>query len=307
MKNNVYVRTNRSYKTISITRILFIIPMIIYGIYKNGIFLYREGLISLYMMLKPIMIILGSALIGAIVNIIYEYLIKKNKDNLIDVLFSSFTIEYGILLACIMSINVNIYIYFIITFIVLFITRFINNRVNAICIAFLLIYVCNYYLEGFSFANIYESTKDFAYGFMDYMVGRAPGGIASTHILFLILALFGLFLTNSNKSLISLTSMVSYLCIVAIFTLIKGGDIAGILFSNNYLFIASLIATDSVTSCYTHNGMIIYGILIAILSFIIYFVNPVIAPVVAVLIISLFNNLIDRKSNNYASNNSLKS
>ena len=114
-------------------------------------------------------------------------------------------------------------------------------------------------------------------------------------------------LTNSNKSLISLTSMVSYVCIVAIFTLIKGGDIAGILFSNNYLFIASLIATDSVTSCYTHNGMIIYGILIAILSFIIYFVNPVIAPIVAVLIISLFNNLIDRKSNNYASNNSLKS
>lgn len=300
MKSNVYVRSNRSIKSISLTRMLLLIPMILYGIYKNGIFLYKSDLVNTYDMLKPIIIILGSALIGALANVIYEYLFKRSKDNIIDVLFSSFSIEYGVLVACIMSINVNIYIYFGVLFVVLLLTKFTNNRINSMCIAFLIIYIISYYMSGFEYANIYEANKSFALEFMDYLIGRAPGGIAATHILFLLLALFGMFLTNNNKSTITLTSIIVYILLLGGFSIFSHTDFSSNLFCNNFLFIAGFIATDSVTSCYTKNGMILYGLLMAILSFGLYLVNPIIAPIISVLVLSLFNNLIDRKTNNYA-------
>ncbi len=300
MNSNVYVRSNRSIKSISLTRIILILPMIIYGLYKNGLFLYRSNLVNLYTMFKPLIIIIGSALIGALVNIIYEYLIKRSKDNLIDAMFSSFAIEYGILVACIMSINVNIYIYFGVLSLVLFLTKFSNNRINSMCIAYLIIFFISDYLEGFNFANVYESSRTFALEFMDYLVGRAPGGIASTHILFLCLGLFGLFLTNNNKSTITLTSILTYTVILLIYTTISKNNFESILFANNFLFIASFIATDSVTSCYTKNGMVVYGVLMGILSFALYLIIPILAPIIAVMILSLFNNLIDRKTNSYA-------
>ena len=38
--NNVYIRSKKNIFNISIVRIILLIPMILYGIYKNGIFLY---------------------------------------------------------------------------------------------------------------------------------------------------------------------------------------------------------------------------------------------------------------------------
>ena len=46
MKNNVYVRSNKSIKSITLTKLLFLLPLIIYGFYKNGIYLYQEHYIS---------------------------------------------------------------------------------------------------------------------------------------------------------------------------------------------------------------------------------------------------------------------
>ena len=45
MKNNVYIRSDRSIFTISITRICLLIPLIIYGFYNNGIHLYNNDYI----------------------------------------------------------------------------------------------------------------------------------------------------------------------------------------------------------------------------------------------------------------------
>ena len=40
MKNNVYVRSNRSIKNITLLRMLLLLPLIIYGVYKNGVYLF---------------------------------------------------------------------------------------------------------------------------------------------------------------------------------------------------------------------------------------------------------------------------
>lgn len=297
MNNNVYVRSSKSIFSISLTRMLFIIPMIIYGFYKNGIYLYQNGYISLFNMFRPLIIIFGSAIIAALINIIYECIIKKNKDKLVNILFSSFTIEYAVLIACVMSININLVIYFSVLTILLFVSKFLKNRVNIMAIIFLVIYAISYFTNGFSYANSYENNKVFSYTLMDYFIGRDSGGIASTHIIFLLLAMFGLFITNNNKTDISLSSIVTFIIVAILVSLFNRMDVVKILFNNNIPFIFSLIATDSVTSCYTGKGMIIFGVLVGLISALISIINPIIAPYIAIALVSLFNVLIDKYSN----------
>ncbi len=301
--SNIYVRSSRSIKSITLTRLLLLIPMMAYGIYKNGLFLYIHHHVGIEGLIKPFLLIVGSALIGGIVNIIYEYGIKRKKEKLSEALFSSFHIEYAVLSACITSINVNLAVYFGVLTGVLFLSKFVSNRINIMCIIFLSIYGISYYTDGFYFANAYETSKVFNLGFMDYLIGRGPGGIASTHIILLILALFGAFLTNNNKTNITLFAILSYVIPLFLFCLIKEKNFTNLLFSNNYLFMVSFIATDSVTSCYTPKGMMIFGTLIGLLSFGLFLINPITAPCISILIISLFNNLIDRKSNHFANRN----
>ena len=52
--NNVYVRGNTSIKSISLTRLFLLLPLIIYGCYKNGVYLYTSNYINLFDMFRPI-------------------------------------------------------------------------------------------------------------------------------------------------------------------------------------------------------------------------------------------------------------
>ncbi|HQC83747.1 MAG TPA: RnfABCDGE type electron transport complex subunit D [Bacilli bacterium] len=298
MKNNVYVRSNRSIQTISLTRMVLLLPMIIYGIYKNGIYLYMHHYCGVMGLFKPIIIIFGGALIGALVNIIYEYIFKHSKDSLLSILFSSFHIEYGLIIGCLMSININVYLYFIILFIGLFISKFVKNRVNIMALIFIIIYILQSKMfGGFSYINAYESSKVFSYEFMDYMIGRGVGGIATTHIILLIIALFGMYVTNNNKNHISLVSILTIILLFAFYSIYSNHPFIPLIFAYNYLFICSYVATDFVTSCYTVKGTILYGSIVGILLFGFYFLNPILAPYIAILIASVLNNLIDRKVN----------
>lgn len=298
MNNNVYVRSNGSIKTISLTRIAFLLPLIIYGIYKNGIYLYKEGYTNLFGLFKPIILIILGAFIGGLVNIIYEYVIKKRKDKLINVLFSSFHIEWGIILACISSINTNFLIFSIITFIILFLSKLFKIHFNIMSIIFILIYIFHIILyNSYSYLNVYEQSKELSLSFMDYLIGRGPGGIACSHIILLLIAIIGLYFTNNNKTNITISSILTLIILFTLLSIFKGISISGLLFDNNYLFIMTFVATDSYTSCYTVPGEIIYGILVGILTFIFYFVNPIIAPYIGITIVSLFNIVIDKKAN----------
>lgn len=247
-------------------------------------------------MFRPLIIILGGALIGIMINTLYEKIIQRNNDRLLDIIFSSFTIEYAILIGCITSINVNLIVYFSVLTIFLIISKFIKNRVNIMALIFIIIYIISIYLNNYEFANTYELSKTFSYTLMDYMIGRGAGGIASTHIIFLLLALFGLYMTNNNKTAITISSLISLIITLLIISFFQKSDIIDIIFHNNYLFIFGLVATDSVTSSYTLEGMIVFGVLIGLLTGIISIFNPIIAPFIAILVVSLFNILLDKYS-----------
>lgn len=300
MKNNVYVRSNRSIYTISITRIFFLLPLIAYGFYKNGIHLYLNDYINIKELFLPLIIIFGGGIIGAIVNIIYELLIKRNKQGFTSLIFSSFHVEYGMILGCLIPISINLAVYFSCMFVIFMISKFLNNRINTICVCFITIYIVaimSGLMTDFHFENLYELDKQFSLDFMDYLIGKAPGGIASTHIILLTLAFFGIHFTNNNKTAITTSSVIIIIIAYIALAIVKDISFNTLLFSNNILFIMTYVATDSVTSCYTIKGKITYGILIGLLTFGFYFVKPILAPYIAILIVSLFNNLIDRKLN----------
>lgn len=297
MNNNVYIRSERSIMTISLARILFIMPLVIYGFYKNGIYLYQNDYVSLINMFRPLYFIFGGAIFGALVNIIYERLIKKNDDSLLTIIFSSFHVEYGIILGAVMSINANIAIFLGVLFVVLFASKFTNNRINTMAFCFILIYIIESTISSFVYANPYESANSFSLSFMDYMIGRGPGGIASTHVILLFVAIIGLELTNSNKTSIAISAIAIFTLAVGIESIITNSNFLDNYFINNYPFIFTFIATDSVTSCYTIRGKVVFGLAIGLLSFGLSLWNAILAPYIAILVVSLFNNLIDRKAN----------
>lgn len=302
--NNVYVRGNTSIKSISLTRLFLLLPLIIYGVYKNGIFLYMNKYVNLFDMFRPIILILIGGLIGALVNIIYEKIIRRRKENIITTIFSSFHIEYGIILACTSSVSTNAFAFTICTFFILLISKFLNNRVNIVCISFIVIYLIMSLKGNYVFANAYELSKNFSLNLMDYLTGRAPGGIAATHVILLLVALCGLHISNTNKSEITIYACISYSIPAVLYAIISHISVLEVLFLNNYMFIFTFVATDSVTSSYTNNGKKVFGILVGLLTFGFYLVNPILAPFISIAVVSLLNNLIDRKVGMFNQNNS---
>lgn len=297
MKNNVYVRSNKSIKSITLTKLLFLLPLIIYGFYKNGIYLYQEHYISFIEIFRPLIYVSIGALTGIFVNVFYEKIIKKNNDNLDSIIFSSFHLEYGVIIGCLVSINTSVLIYTIVLLTIFMISKFLNNRVNIMCFTLIIIYLISKAMGNASFMNSYEMSKTFSYEFMDYLIGRFPGGVASTHVILICLGLFGLYMTNNIKIDISLSSLVTLFLLFGIYSLITNSNFTNFFFANNIVMLMSYVATDTKTSCYTRKGMIVFGVLIGLLTFINYFIEPVLAPLVSILFVSLFNNFIDRKAN----------
>lgn len=291
------IKDDTSIKKISLTYILSLLPLILYGFYKNGIYLYIKKYISLPKMFKPLLLILIGFLIGASVNIIYLKLIKKSKDNIIDIIFSSFHPIYGILIASIISINTNILLFSVVTFAVLFISKFINNKINLISLSSLIIFFIMNVLNKFTFMNIYEQSSSFKMNAIDYMFGRGSGGILTTNILLIVLSFIILYNSKVYKKNIAIYSSIVFILLTTIYCILTKniGNIMNMLFTNGILFSFVYVATEPVSSSYTKYGKEIYGILVGILTFIFYLINPALSSLGGILIVSIFNSLIDLK------------
>ena len=133
-----FIHSGNSNKKIILNYILALLPLIIFGFYKNGIFLYNKELVSLLDMFKPIYLPFLGAFIFFIVDYIYS-LIKKEKYSITE----NFNILYGLILGMIVQPRISV-IVFIITLIicaVLFklLSRFKNLNINSVAITKIII------------------------------------------------------------------------------------------------------------------------------------------------------------------------
>lgn len=277
---STFVREETNIKKIISYLYISIIPLLIFGFYKNGIKSY-DGIYILH----PLILDLVGFASGALVSIILE---KKKP-------LTSFYPFYGLLSASLVFPNTSIIVFGLICFISLFIYKKINkNNVNIVCvIALIVILISNFYET--SYLNLVINSNTNLDG-LDYLLGKGSAGLNASCTLLSLASYLYLSTKDFYKKEISLYSFLIYSILMVIY-LSFIGDINSLfvrLLSNGTIFSLVFVSTMGTTSSYTKRGRICYALILGILVFILSFSFPSLAVISAIFLTSIMHKYIDK-------------
>lgn len=277
---STFVREETNIKKIISYLYISIIPLLIFGFYKNGI----KGYDGIYILHPLILDLIGFAS-GALVSIILE---KKKP-------LTSFYPFYGLLSASLVFPNTSIIVFGLICFISLFIYKKINkNNVNIVCvIALIVILISNFYET--SYLNLVINSNTNLDG-LDYLLGKGSTGLNASCTLLSLASYLYLSTKDFYKREIPLYSFLTYSILMVIY-LSFIGDINSLfvrLLSNGTIFSLVLVSTMGTTSSYTKRGRICYALILGILMFILSFSFPSLAVISAIFLVSIMHKYIDK-------------
>lgn len=290
-----YIKSNNSiFKTI-INYYIALIPLILYGLYKNGIFLYNKGLVNFFGMLKPLII----CLISLILSYFIEYLFLKDKNKI----KNSFLPLYGLLIIMMLP-NLSYLLYLIIILISNIILKLLMKlkiSINKIALVKLLMVGLLILLNNYSYQNIYETSKVLNYSFIDIFTGYNIGGICSNNILFILYAYLFLGIDKTYKKEIPFYILISYFSLKIIYALITSDTsiIVNSLLNSNLIFGIIFISSLNDSSPLRLKHQIIYGCVVGILTFILDFITINESIYISILIMSLVNNFKPKIKNKH--------
>lgn len=277
---STFVREETNIKKIISYLYISIIPLLIFGFYKNGI----KGYDGIYI-LHPLILDLVGFASGALVSIILE---KKKP-------LTSFYPFYGLLSASLVFPNTSIIVFGLICFISLFIYKKINkNNVNIVCvIALIVILISNFYET--SYLNLVINSNTNLDG-LDYLLGKGSAGLNASCTLLSLASYLYLSTKDFYKREIPLYSFLIYSILMVIY-LSFIGDINSLfvrLLSNGTIFSLVFVSTMGTTSSYTKRGRICYALILGILMFILSFSFPSLAVISAIFLVSIMHKYIDK-------------
>ena len=277
---STFVREETNIKKIISYLYISIIPLLIFGFYKNGI----KGYDGIYILHPLILDLIGFAS-GALVSIILE---KKKP-------LTSFYPFYGLLSASLVFPNTSIIVFGLICFISLFIYKKINkNNVNIVCvIALIVILISNFYET--SYLNLVINSNTNLDG-PDYLLGKGSAGLNASCTLLSLASYLYLSTKDFYKREIPLYSFLTYSILMVIY-LSFIGDINSLfvrLLSNGTIFSLVFVSTMGTTSSYTKRGRICYALILGILMFILSFSFPSLAVISAIFLVSIMHKYIDK-------------
>ena len=277
---STFVREETNIKKIISYLYISIIPLLIFGFYKNGI----KSFDGIYI-LHPLVLDLVGFASGALVSIILE---KKKP-------LTSFYPFYGLLSASLVFPNTNIIVFGLICFISLFIYKKINkNNVNIVCvIALIVILISNFYET--SYLNLVINSNTNLDG-LDYLLGKGSAGLNASCTLLSLASYLYLSTKDFYKKEIPLYSFLIYSILMVIY-LSFIGDINSLfvrLLSNGTIFSLVIVSTMGTTSSYTKRGRICYALILGILMFILSFSFPSLAVISAIFLVSIMHKYIDK-------------
>lgn len=275
----------KTIKKLVLENILLLIPLLLYGIFKNGYLIYERGLINIIYVFKPLYLILISIVIKFIIDLI---------------LYRKIKIDYNLLCLClvgmIMPYNINLIIYGVTLTIAYILSIFINKhfKFNSVCFIYLIIVLVNSIFYSFTYQNILEITFNYNFSYLDLLTGRNIGGISSTSVLFSLLIYAYLTFNIYYKKDIPLSINITYLILMFIYFGITKDS--SYLLNSELIFGSVFVATLPISSPFKSIHQIFYGIFIGILSFIISLLfNSVISIYIAIFIASLVINIKVKK------------
>ena len=277
---STFVREETNIKKIISYLYISIIPLLIFGFYKNGI----KSFDGIYI-LHPLILDLVGFASGTVVSIILE---KKKP-------LTSFYPFYGLLSASLVFPNTSIIVFGLICFISLFIYKKINkNNVNIVCvIALIVILISNFYET--SYLNLVINSNTNLDG-LDYLLGKGSAGLNASCTLLSLASYLYLSTKAFYKREIPLYSFLTYSILMVIY-LSFIGDINSLfvrLLSNGTIFSLVFVSTMGTTSSYTKRGRICYALILGILMFILSFSFPSLAVISAIFLVSIMHKYIDK-------------
>jgi len=180
-----------------------LIPMLLFGFYKNGILLFTNNIITF----KSLIIPLYFYIISIIISFIISKILKEDyKENILIALISISTI----------SLNSNIIIFPILLFVTLFIIKVLKNKLKLTInwLSFIhLSLLLSLLINSYSYLNIGETLDIFNYNLFDIFLGHGVGGISNTSTLILIFSLIILSLNKFYKKSIPIASSITFITI----------------------------------------------------------------------------------------------
>lgn len=277
---STFVREETNIKKIISYLYISIIPLLIFGFYKNGIKSY-DGIFILH----PLILDLIGFASGALVSIILE---KKKP-------LTSFYPFYGLLSASLVFPNTSIIVFGLICFISLFIYKKINkNNVNIVCVIALIVILISDFYET-SYLNLVINSNTNLDG-LDYLLGKGSAGLNASCTLLSLASYLYLSTKDFYKKEIPLYSFLIYSILMVIY-LSFIGDINSLfvrLLSNGTIFSLVFVSTMGTTSSYTKRGRICYALILGILMFILSFSFPSLAVISAIFLVSIMHKYIDK-------------
>ncbi len=284
-----YIHYHKDKNDLIRTYFLALIPLLLFGFYKNGIRLYGNQLISFVDMFIPLYFYLISLIVGYIVALIRG---EDKKEFML----------YSLILACSISMNSNVFIYPVILFAGLFVASYIKDkfRFNFVSLTRLFL-ILALLLSQYSYMNVAEKLDAFHYNLFDLFFGYSIGGIASSSLFFVILAFILLLFNRFYKKNISIVASLSFALILFLaFFITKDISYVEKVLSGSVYFAFVFVGADLAVSPNTNLGMILYGLVIGVFTALLALFLPIYeVPFISIFLVSLsiplINKICDKK------------
>ncbi len=273
--------------------LIALLPLLMFGCYKNGVEVYMKGFVGLYGLAKPLLLLSCSVLGAMIGGILREWKnVKKFNFSLLDKIKGD--VVEAVLVVAILPIDSNPLTILGITMAFgLFLGKV---KINKVALLYIVIEGLNVLWGLNNFKNAYEINTVLNYNGLDLFFGSGTGGIFSTNVFLILLGYLFLSYNKLYKKEMVLASVATFLLLGSIPKMIGGQytEILPYIFGYNVLFVLVFVAPNLYSSSYTLKGQIVSGILIGILCFAISFMTSYTAAVLAVLIASGLKGILDR-------------
>ena len=279
--------------------VLSLLPIIIYSFYKNGIVVYKAGLISLFASLQYLVIPFVIIALSYVFECFYYMYFKKEDEghNVVNSLVPYINTLCYLVCSPIAKLWITIPIIVVLTILM----KVLENKVNINQVA---LFKCILLLIGVvagvtSNANFYESANELTFNKMQYFIGNGVGEIGTTSTLCALIGFVILLFNRYYKKDVAIVGSIGY-ALVALLLYVTGSltfsEMLINLFTSGFMFAIIFVASISLSSPIIKGGRFVYSLLIGIISSVlvnVYDIGYAIYIVILVmsLLVPLFNKL----------------
>ena len=280
------MHSNNSAQKIILNYTIALIPLILYGFYRNGIIVYQNYETSLFQLFKPIILPAFSFFLGFLAD---KYYFHHDSSE-------SFTPLLMTISAMLMPPTVNTILYLILSSITIIISKFISTKINLALFNKLLVIIAILFLSNYTYLNQYESSISMHYNVIDLLFGRSSGGLAVTSSLLCLISYIYLMSTSIYKKIIPPIIICTYLILnIFLLPILSFHQLFNNFLNSTILFASIFIATLPIYSPITLKEQITYSIIIGITSFIlINFLSVYEGIYIILLITPLINKIVSK-------------